>query len=182
MSTFGGSPIKYNNGRFVAINTSGLVLTSTNGLDWVSMPSSVQSIYYLNSQNVFLSSTNLTTSATGVVNAFTGKTNPGSGSNPTVNRMVYVGSTYYLMGVSGEMYTSSDLVTWSSKSFNSTQINDTTYISVGGMGLAYSGSGTTILPSAALLTTPTSGTIGKAFTPSVGTVVGNATASIVQID
>ena len=181
MSTFGGSPIKYNNGMFVAINSSGLVLTSANGLDWVTMPAGIESIYYLNSQNVFLSSANLTTSATGVVSAFTGKTNPGSGSNPTVNRIVYVGSTYYLMAQSATLYTSSDLVTWSSKAFNSTQINDTTYISLESMGIAYSGAGTTILPSAANMT-PVSGQIGKAFTPSAGLVVGNATASIVQID
>jgi hypothetical protein len=181
MSSFGGSPIKYNNGQFVAINTSGLVLTSTNGLDWVSMPANIESIYYLNSQNVFLSSTNLTTSATGVVSAFTGKTNPGAGVNPTVNRMVYANSTYYLMDTNAIMYTSSDLVTWTGRSFNSQQINNTNYISQAGMGLAYSGTGTAILPSAAQ-PTPASGIIGKVFTPSVGTVVGNATASIVQID
>ena len=68
----------------------------------------------------------------------------------------------------------------SSKYFITTQINDVVYIGTSNMGLAYSGSGTTILPSAALRV-PTTGQIGKAFTPSSNIYVGNATASIVEI-
>jgi len=177
---YGNTCIQYGNGRFVASNSQGLILTSTDGLSWITMPSGIESIYYLNSQNVFLSSTALTTSATGVVNAFTPKTNPVSATNPSVNRLIYANSVYYLMDTSATMYSSTDLITWTSKAYNSTQINDTTYMATSGMGLAYSGSGTAIVASAAQ-PAPAVGQIGKAFTPSANIYVGVATASIVQI-
>jgi len=184
MSTWGGSPIKYNNGTFVAVNNSGTVLTSTDGLNWVTMPSAVSSVYNLNSQNVFLCSTGIFTSATGVVTAFTAKSSASWGANIAANRMTYVGSTYYLT-YDGSLYSSSDLITWTGKAFNSNQINNTTYFpSLTNFGLAYSGTGSSIAVSSAYPTSATSSTgyVGKVFNPSTDTYVGNATASIVQID
>lgn len=184
MRTFGGSPIKYNNGTFVAINNSGQVLTSTDGLNWITMPSAVSSIYNLNSQNIYLCNTGIFTSATGVVNSFTGKSSASWGSNISANRMTYVGSTYYLT-YDGSLYSSSDLITWTSKSFNSLQINDTTYFPVlNNFGLAYSGTGSSMAVSGAYPATVSSSTgyVGKLFNPTTDVYVGNATASIVQID
>lgn len=184
MNNFGGSPIKYNNGTFVAINQAGTVLTSTDGFTWVTMPSAVNSIYNLNSQNVLLCTTGIVTSPTGNVTTFTPKSSATWGPNASANRMAYVGSTYYLM-YNASLYSSSDLITWTSKSFNSTQINNSTYFpNVTYSGIAYSGTGSSIAVSAALPGSVTSsvGYVGKVFNPTTDIYVGNATASIVQID
>lgn len=179
---YGNSPIHYGNGRFVAANNVGLIITSTDGINWTTMPSSIESIYYLNSQNVFLGTSSLQTSATGIVDVFSPKTNPtGNQSNPSVNRMVFANSIYYLMDASARMFTSSDLISWTDKYYNTTQINDTTFIGISGMGLAYSGTGSNIVPSASERN-PTVGQIGKAFNPANNIYIGTATASIVQID
>jgi hypothetical protein len=77
------------------------------------------------------------------------------------------------------------LITWTNKQFNTTQINDVNYFGPSSYGgLAYSGTGTGIVVSQAKASgsADTTGNIGKIFTPSSSIYVGNATASIVQID
>jgi hypothetical protein len=173
----------YNNGKFWAVNTSGLTVFSTDGIAWSTMQSAVDSIYYFNSQNVFISTTGISTSATGVVDIFTQKTGTNyTNSSPSVNKLTYDGTNYYLTNGS-TLYRSTDLITWTSKSFNTTQINEVTYWSANYSGIAYSGTGTSISLSTANTTTAVvNSTISKPFVPTTNTYVGAATASIVQLD
>ena len=180
-------PIVYNNGRFVVMNGNSQIATSTNGITWTTMISGVENVYYLNSQNVFNTGNGtIYTSATGVVDAFTYKSiTPSFGSNTSTNRIIYANSNYYIIDTNSNLYQSTDLITWTSKAFNTTQINDVPYFSPGSYtGLAYSGTGAAFVPTQARAASSTDGTggVGKIFTPSVNTYVGNATASIVQID
>jgi hypothetical protein len=182
------SPIVYNNGKFYVINNGGgQIASSTDGITWATMLSNVDNIYYLNSENVFTTTAgNIITSATGVVDTFTLKyTNDTFASNPSTNKLIYANSTYYTVDNSANLYSSSDLITWTSRSFNTTQINDVNYFTPSTYGgLAYSGTGTAIAVSQAKASgsADTTGNIGKIFTPSSSIYVGNATASIVQID
>ena len=185
------SPVAYGNGKFIVIGASGQVSVSTDGVTWTTMLSGIESAYYLNSQNVFVTNSgSIYTSATGVVNTFTLKTtnasfNTNLGSNPSTNRLIYGNSTYYILDTSSNLYSSSDLITWTSKGFNTQALNNTAYLSTGTYGgLAYSGSGTGIVASNARAAQSTNGTgsIGKVFTPNSSIYVGNATASVVQLD
>jgi hypothetical protein len=183
MASTGLSPIQYFNGKFVAQNSSGLILTSTDGLNWATMLSGVESIYNLNSQNVFITSGGISTSATGSVTTFTSKSSTSYSGNPSSNRMLYVGSTYYL-SYYASLYSSSDLITWTSLQFSSTSLNDTKYLpSNTYQGLAYSGSGSSIVVASAYPSSAASstGNIGKIFNPSTSIIIGSATASIVEI-
>jgi hypothetical protein len=180
MGLGGGSNIQFNNGKFFLLASSGLILTSTDGLIWETMPTNVESIYYLNSQNIYLSPSSLSVSATGVVNAFTGKTNPYSTSVTYTNRMAYANSEYYLLSQNNTLYRSSDLTTWSSKSFSTTTANDAVYVS-SPSAVAYSGSGTSIVTAYARASSPISSYTSKPFTPSTSIYIGNATAAIVEI-
>jgi hypothetical protein len=181
------SPVAYGNGYFYVGNSVGAIARSTNGINWEIMVSSINSIYYLNSQNVYLKNGGqIFTSATGVVDVFTSKsTNAFLTGNPTTNQMIYLNSTYYVIDNAGTLYQSSDLITWTTKSFNSTQINNVNYLNTGSYGgMTYSGAGNAFVLATAFAGASTAGTgaIGKPFTPSINTYVGNATASIVQID
>jgi hypothetical protein len=181
-------PIQYNNGKFYVVNGAGQVCTSPDGLVWTTMISNVDNIYYLNSQNVFSTTAGaIVTSATGVVDTFTLKsTTSAFAGNPSTNKIIYANSVYYNVDASGNLYSSSDLITWTSKQFNTTSFNDTTYFSTGSYGaLAYSGAGTAIVASngkANGASASSTGNIGTIFTPSSSIYIGNATASIVQID
>jgi hypothetical protein len=180
-------PIQYNNGYFYVANTSGAIARSTNGIAWEIMINNINNIYYYNSQNIFLNNSGqIFTSATGVVDAFTSKSTNGSfAGNPSTNQMIYLNSTYYVIDNSSVLYQSSDLITWTTKTFNSLQINNVTYLSPGSYsGMTYSGTGNAFVLATARASASTAGTggVGKLFTPSINTYVGNATASIVQID
>lgn len=181
------SPVAYGNGYFYVANSAGAIARSTNGITWEIMISSVSNIYYYNSQNIFLNSAGtIFTSATGVVDVFTSKSTNGTfAGNPSTNQMIYLNSTYYVIDNGSVLYQSSDLITWTTKSFNSTQINNVTYLSPGSYGgMTYSGAGNAFVLATARAASSTAGTggVGKLFTPSINTYVGNATASIVQID
>jgi hypothetical protein len=175
--------LTYNNGKFWAMTTAGLTLVSTDGITWSTMQSTVDSIYYFNSQNVFISTTGIATSATGVVDAFTQKTGTNyTASNYSTNKLTYDGANYWLTNGS-TLYRSTDLITWTSKSFNTTQINNVTYWNSGTSGIAYSGTGTNIsLAQANTFVPVVNSTISVPFTPTTNTYVGVATASIVEID
>jgi hypothetical protein len=182
------SPIAYNNGKFYVINSGGgQIASSTDGITWTTMVSNIDNIYYLNSQNVFTNTAgSIITSATGVVDTFTLKyTNANFAGNTSTNKLIYANSTYYTVDNGSNLYASSDLITWTNKQFNTTQINDVNYFGPSSYGgLAYSGTGTGIVVSQAKASgsADTTGNIGKIFTPSSSIYVGNATASIVQID
>jgi hypothetical protein len=165
------------------MTTAGLTLVSTDGITWSTMQSTVDSIYYFNSQNVFISTTGIATSATGVVDAFTQKTGTNyTASNYSTNKLTYDGANYWLTNGS-TLYRSTDLITWTSKSFNTTQINNVTYWNSGTSGIAYSGTGTNIsLAQANTFVPVVNSTISVPFTPTTNTYVGVATASIVEID
>lgn len=181
------SPVAYGNGYFYVANSVGAIARSTDGINWEIMVSSINNIYYLNSQNIYLKNGGqIFTSATGVVDVFTSKsTNASLTGNPTTNQMIYLNSTYYVIDNGSVLYQSSDLITWTTKMFNATQINNVTYLSPGSYsGMTYSGAGNAFVLATAYAGASTAGTgaIGKPFTPSINTYVGNATASIVQID
>jgi len=178
------SQIQYGNGYFwfySVANALGQIAYSADGLSWATMPAGVESIYYLNSQNVFITATGISTSATGVVNTFVGKGSTAFNGIYSVNRLAYVGSTYYLY-YNALLYQSSDLITWTSKTFTTTFANNESYWNATYGGIAYSGSGTAIGISYSYITATVGGKVGKAFTPSSSIYIGNATASIVQID
>lgn len=178
------SQIQYGNGYFWFYSVTsavGQIAYSADGLSWATMPAGVESIYNLNSQNVFITASGISTSATGVVDSFTGKGSTAFNGSPSVNRLVYIGSNYYLYQ-SSLLYQSSDLITWTSKNFATTAANNASYFSSTNSGLAYPGSGTSIGISYAYQASVVGGKIGKAFVPSSSIYIGNATASIVQID
>lgn len=183
MDTRSAGPIKYGNGKFWAMNSSGLTVFSTDGLSWTTMISSVDNIYQLNSLNIFSSSNGIYTTSGSEVSIFTNKTSTNyTGSNWGTDKLTYDGTQYWLIN-GGTLYNSSDLITWSSKSFNTTADNADVFWSASYSGIAYSGTGTNIAFSSANVISPAaSSAISKPITPSSNIYVGAATASIVQID
>ena len=181
MEKFNAGPIKYNNGNFIVVNNAGQAAISSDGINWSTMLVGVTNTYNLNSTNIFISSAGLYTSAAGDVNSFTNKTLTNYATNSSVNQMVYANSTYYLSS-SGNLYSSSDLITWTNKSFSTQALNDIAYFGGANAGLAYSGSSTNIAISGASVANAAAGSIiGKPFTPNSSIFVGSATASVVEI-
>lgn len=178
------SQIQYGNGYFwfySVASSLGQIAYSADGINWTTMPSGVESIYSVNSQNVFITASGIATSATGVVDSFTAKGSTSFSGYPTTNRLAYVGSNYFLY-YNGALYQSSDLITWTNKTFTTTNANNESYWSTNTGAIAYSGTGTAIGISYASQSAVVGGTVGKTFTPSNSIYIGNATASIVQID
>ncbi len=175
-------PIAFGNGLFYLIDSNGQVATSADGITWTTNARAVQSIYNLNSQNVFLGQDKIFTS-TGVT-TFTKRELPSSSyASRATNRMVYISSTYYLFD-SSNLYSTSDLITWGTgRSFSSSTINNLTYITASHYGVSYSGSGTTAAIASAYLNSvsSSSGKVAKPVTLSSSLFCGNATASIVEI-
>jgi len=183
LSLNNGQPISYGNGTFYLISATGHVATSTDGITWATSPEYVQSIYNLNSQNVYIGQQRIFTSASGNVSNFTTRFLPSSNySNRAVNRMVYIGSTYYLADTT-YLYTTSDLITWDvGRTFSTLAVNNLSYMSANHYGLAYSGSGTTVAIASAYDTaSSSSGKIAKPVTLNSSLFCGNAIASIVEI-
>jgi len=180
--TYGRVSASFGNGKFFVANSSGQTAFSTDGITWQTTNSNVQSIYYANSQNIFLGSDSLSVSATGDVTNFTLKTMPTTYSGRSTGRLVYVGSIYYLV-LSSSLYASSDLITWTSKTFATTAVNNVSYFSASAYGIAYSGAGSDVVMASAYMNSLSSaaGKVTTAFNPITSLFVGNATASIVEI-
>ena len=183
MDNRSAGPLRYGNGKFWAINSSGLTVFSTDGISWTTMISAVASIYQLNSLNVFLTQGGIFTSSGSTVNSFDTKSSTNyTSANWATDKLTYVGSQYWLID-GATLYSSSDLITWTSKAFNSTADNDSSFWTAGNSAIAYSGTGTNLaLANANVITPTTSSSISKPITPSSNIYVGAATASIVQID
>jgi hypothetical protein len=186
---YGTRAIAYGNGKWWATNNSNQVASSTDGLTWTTMISSVDNAYVLNSQNVYITSSGIVTSPTSSL-TFTTKTSTSYAGTASVRRMAYVGSTYYMMPYnSSTLYSSSDLSTWAYYSFGTPTVNANSYFYGNLNGLAYSGSGSNIVLSNAVRNATSSSTFGLVsnlinpiVTPTSSyLVVGNATAGIVEI-
>jgi hypothetical protein len=188
ISTNYGIPyLQYGNGKFWALNGNSILASSADGITWVTTPENVQSIYNLNSENVFLSATTVATSASGVSDVFSFKATPpsGTGTNTSVERLIYANSKYYLYDTSNRLHTSADLNSWdtSNFSFGGTTINGIEFFNANPGSLAYSGTGSEIVAAHGNVTTPASsgGRISRPFNPTTSLSIGVATASILEI-
>lgn len=181
--------LTYSNGYWYAIAPNNIIYYTADGITWNSPPFNIQYATTLNSLNIFINGSSGLYYTTGTtVDSFTAVAsgNNFSTSYPSVRRMSYVGGTYYI-GAGATMYSSTNLTTWAGNSFNSTMINNTTFIDPAGASsstaaIAYSGSGSSILVAGALLNASAdNANISVPTVSSLALVTGSATASIVEI-
>jgi hypothetical protein len=178
---YGGKCLQYVNGVWIAVNTYGQTFYSSNALTWSTAPVEIKNMATVNSNNVFLTSTGVFSSSGSSVTSFTRTTTNNYSSYSSNRNIVYAGSRY-LIGQGNSIVQSTDLITWTSASVSSTQINNVTYYSTNNAtALLPDGTGN-IMPVGAKRDTPTAeGKIGKPITVANALVVGNVTAGIVEI-
>ena len=160
--------------NFIAVGTSGTILTSTNGTTWTSKTSDIFSdngtsntdthngVTYGNSTFVTVGFSTISTSLDGTT--WTSRT---SGISYNLNGVIYGNSTFVAIGDSGTILTSSNGTTWDNVTFtydNGTTTNYTTNslndITYGNSTFVATGSSGTILTSSdgSTWTSRTSGT------------------------
>jgi hypothetical protein len=179
---YGTKSVSYGNGKWWATNPNQSAY-STDGINWTTMISNIDSTYTLNNQNVYITGNGIYTSPTNSL-TFTQKTNTSYTGNPSVRKLTYVGSTYYL-GFTG-LYSSSDLTNWTTYSYGSNASNGTSWYYGTYSGLTYSGTGSNIIIANAKRNSTSSnvqGLISNLFSPTATTVLlsGSVTAGIVEI-
>ena len=138
--------------NFIAVGTSGTILTSTNGTTWTSKTSDIFSdngtsntdthngVTYGNSTFVTVGFSTISTSLDGTT--WTSRT---SGISYNLNGVIYGNSTFVAIGDSGTILTSSNGTTWTSRTSGiSYNLNDITY---GNSTFVATGSSGTILTS-----------------------------------
>lgn len=177
--------LKYGGGVWVAFSTNGVMYYSTDGIAWTGNPVGIKNMYTLNSNNVFIQSTgNVYTTGTNIDTFIAGSISASFGNYPSVRRAAYVGGTY-LVGAGNSIFASTDLVSWSSNSFDGTQINNQLYYQSQGssaVSIAYSGSGTSFAIGNALRSQTTDNvSFGQPTALANSLVVGATTASVVEI-
>jgi hypothetical protein len=185
-SLIGGSKnLHFVNGVWYAFDDNSNIYVSTDTINWTSNPLNIVSMYTLNSNNIFIKSSAGITYTTGTsLDTFVNPTSISFDGGPSVRRMAYVNSTY-VIGGDGRILTSTNLTDWTSNSISNKQINNITFYSPLGSGLAsimYTGAGSNIVVGNAIRA------IGNnAFSMSQPTafasakVTGAATAGIVEI-
>lgn len=181
--------LTYSNGYWYAVSQNNIIYYTADGITWNAPPYNVQYATTLNSLNIFINNISGLIYTTGTtVDAFTATstTTNFTTSYPSVRRMTYVGGTYYI-GAGSTMFSSTDLSTWRGNSFNTTRINNVDYIDPSGnsnstAAIAYSGSGSSILVTGALLAaSQDNASFSVPTVSSLALVTGSATASIVEI-
>jgi hypothetical protein len=176
-----GRCLQYVNGVWIATNNVGQSFYSSNGLTWSTAPIDVQNIATVNSNNVFLSSTGVFVSSGSSVTSFTRTTSANYSSYPSNRNIVYVGSKY-LIGQANTLVQSTDLITWTSASVSSTQINNVVYYTTANATVLVADGTGNVMAVGAKRSSPTAeGKVGKPITISNALVVGNATAGIIEI-
>lgn len=181
------SPLMYSNGTWVAYSyqNGGSFYYSTDGINWIGNPLAIQNMYTLNSNNIFLQADGLNyTTGTSPDNFGLKITAIYPNSYPSVRRMAYVGGTYFV-GAGNTLFQSTNLTSWTSNTFNSTQVNNLTYYSSVGSSatsIAYSGSGSTFSVGNALRQqTVDNVSFGQPTALSTALVSLTTTASIIEI-
>jgi hypothetical protein len=181
----GSRNLHFANGVWYAFDDNGVMYASTDTITWVTNPLNIVSMYTLNSNNIFIKSgAGITYTAGTSVDTFVNPTGISFDGGPSVRRMAYVNSTY-VIGGDGRILTSTNLTDWTSNAISNKQINNITFYSPLGSGLAsimYTGAGSNIVVGNAIRA------IGNnAFSMSQPTafatakVTGAATAGIVEI-
>lgn len=182
-----GGILQYSNGVWIAFsyNNGGVFYYSTDGINWISNPLGVKNLYTLNSNNIFLMADGINyTTGTSPDNFGLKNTTFSPGDYGSVRRMAYVGSTYFV-GVASSIYQSTNLVSWTGSSTNSTQINNQTFYQNYGSSatsIAYSGSGATFAIGNALRNQTTDNvSFGQPTALATALVAAVATVGIVEI-
>jgi hypothetical protein len=143
-----GKSVAYNgSNQFVMVSSTGLPFTSTDGENWTAqaLPSSATmvgsaSVSYLNGNYLIHGNngtTSIFTSSDGV--AWTAQTTPSSAG---LNSMAFGASTYVAVGAGGNVFSSTDLATWTSRSaganlFNDVIFDNSLFVAVGASGAIY---------------------------------------------
>jgi hypothetical protein len=151
LTAIDGKSVAYNGtNQYVAVSSTGLPLTSTDGENWTAqtLPSSgvmtgSASVSYLNGNYLIHGNngaTSIYTSSDGI--AWTARTTP---SSLGLNSVAFGASTYVAVGAGGNVFSSTDLVTWTSQSAGSSLFNDVifannVFVAVGAAGAIYSSS------------------------------------------
>jgi len=143
--------IAYNgSSQYVAVGTSGVILTSPDGLEWTGQSSSAfanfDKVQYVNGNYIVMggngSNANLLTSNNGITwSSQTAGTSIKNAAAFGAGVYVVVGATNTIM--IDNIFSSSDLATWTSRSAGSLTFNDVIYanslfVAVGGAGACYS--------------------------------------------
>ena len=148
----GGKSVAYNgSNQYVAVNSNGNPLTSSDGENWVGQPlpggvaglSSLGSVAYLNGNYLIFGNggtTSIYTSSNGT--DWTARTTP---TSTGLNAAAFGASTYVAVGVGGNVFSSTDLITWTSRTAGASQFFDVTFansvfVAVGASGVVYSSS------------------------------------------
>jgi hypothetical protein len=185
-STFSnGQALVYGNGVWVAwASGTYQFYYSTDGVNWIGNPYGVRNMYTLNSNNIFLLPSSLVYTAGTSPDAFVSGGAVTPSDYPSVRRMAYVGGTYFI-GKANQLSQSTDLQTWTTNSFNGTQINNSLYYTYQGPGatsIAYSGSGSTFVVGNALRNASADNvSFGQPTTLANALVVGSTTVGLVEI-
>ena len=181
----GNKCLQYANGLWMLFPDGGAIYYSTDGITWNGNPLNIDSMFNLNSNNVFLrSNAALAYTAGTSLDAFVTPTTTTFGSYPSIRRMAYVSGTY-LIGGDSVISSSTDLVTWTTLSIASNTINNIGYFTPLGGGataIAYSGSGSSIVVGNALKGIGASTfSMGQPTVLASSLVTGAVTAGIVEI-
>ena len=147
-SSAAGKSVAYNgSNQFVMVSNTGLILTSTNGEDWTgqALPNGAvmtgsASISYLNGNYLIYGNNgtaSIFTSSNGI--DWTARTTPSSSG---LNSMAFGASTYVAVGASGNVFSSTDLSTWTSRSAGANLLNHVIFgyglfVAVGASGAIY---------------------------------------------
>lgn len=145
----GGAPVAYNgSNQYVAIHTSGLPIYSADGNTWTGAPlptggifsASAYNVSYLNGAYLITggnTTSSIATSTNGI--DWTFRTTPTSNG---LQAAAFGASTYVVVGFTGNVFSSSDLVTWTSRSAGAVAFNDvifanSQFVAVGANGTLY---------------------------------------------
>lgn len=145
----GSRPVAYNgSNQYVAITSTGLPLYSADGQSWTGAPlptggtfsASAFNISYLNG-NYLICGGNTTTSIFTSTNGidWTARTTP---TSTGLNAAAFGASTYVAVGNGGNIFSSADLITWTSRTagaqtFNDVVFGNSLFVAVGAAGACY---------------------------------------------
>lgn len=177
--------LTYGGGVWLAQNDNGAVWSSTDGINWVGNPFNMQYMASVNSKNIMLQTVGGVYTDGTSVDVFNRIPSTFNFSTyPSIRRIQFVSGRYLLSG-NNAIISSTDLVSFVSNSFSSTQINNVQFISIASgsaVALAYSGSGGNLVAGNALRSSSVdNANISTETLAATALTVGTTTAGIVEI-